>query len=304
MKRAFFGIVGAIFIVLGIGVAGTGGTIAAVTGSDSAISATAGRVAGNGYALVFNEFTINTVTEADVVRNFADFTLNAKSQNGKELFVGVGSTEAVNNYLQTTAREVVSDLSDGRARVVPIPGNTVPAKPAEQTFWTAKAQGMDPTISLAQQGSNQTLVVMNLDATPQVSAEIILGISSAAIYPFGLSLVAIGIAVLMVGVWLMVIAFKPRKPEPTHYAPLYPPLMDAAPTDPPQAQPAQPAPVQPGPPAAPNPSAAESVSPAAPPTPQGLGDSSGTSGSTSSADSSGQPGGSGQSGATGPTSQA
>ncbi|HAM21238.1 MAG TPA: hypothetical protein DCQ04_02990, partial [Actinobacteria bacterium] len=61
MKRAVLAIVGAFLIVVGIGIGGAGGTLAFLSGPDGVVSADAGRISGNGYALVFNEFTINTV---------------------------------------------------------------------------------------------------------------------------------------------------------------------------------------------------------------------------------------------------
>ena len=47
MKRALLAILGAILIVVGIGAGGVGGTLAALTGPDAAISGDAGTVNGN-----------------------------------------------------------------------------------------------------------------------------------------------------------------------------------------------------------------------------------------------------------------
>ncbi|MGB3676546.1 MAG: hypothetical protein WA988_19110 [Candidatus Nanopelagicales bacterium] len=254
MKRALLAILGAILIVVGIGAGGVGGTLAALTGPDAAISGDAGTVNGNGYALVFNEFTINTAGGEEALKRIAEFRMGATSRNGNELFLGIAPAEDVNNYLRTTAREIVSDLSDGTARVVPVPGNTVPAKPSEQTFWTAQSQGMSPTISLATSGANQTLVIMNADAAQQVSVDVTIGIESATLFPIGLALVFVGVLFLVLGIWLVVVAFRPKSDQspPAPPAPLYPPEIQSS-----NLAPATPA----GPPAPPS----TNVPPAAPP---------------------------------------
>lgn len=225
MKRALLAILGTILIVVGIGAGGVGGTLAALTGPDAAISGEAGTVNGNGYALVFNEFTINTAGGEEALKRIAEFRLSATSTTGNEIFLGIAPADDVNAYLRTTAREIVSDLSDGTARVVPIPGNTVPGKPAEQSFWSAQSQGTSPSISLATSGANQTLVIMNVDAAQQVSVDLMIGIESAALFPIGLGLVFVGVLFLVLGIWLIVAAFRPKSDQtpPAPPAPLYPP---------------------------------------------------------------------------------
>ncbi|MGA9147322.1 MAG: hypothetical protein WBZ04_07190 [Candidatus Nanopelagicales bacterium] len=212
MKRAVLAIVGAFLIVVGIGIGGAGGTLAFLSGPDGVVSADAGRISGNGYALVFNEFTINTVGDPATVRQFAEFELSAASQSGNDVFMGIGPAAQVNEYLELSARDIVSDLSDGTARVIPIPGKSVPASPSEQKFWTAQAQGADPTISLAQSGDNQTLVIMNAVPEPQVTVNVTLGLTSGAIFPVGLGLLILGVLFLVLGIWSLWRAVRPRRP--------------------------------------------------------------------------------------------
>ncbi len=234
MKRALLAIFGTILIIVGIGTAGVGGSLAALTGSDGAISGDAGRVTGNGYALVFNEFTINTAGNAEQLKKVAEFRMGATSNTGSELFLGIASADEVNGYLRTTSRDIVSDLSDGSARVVPVPGSTIPAKPSEQPFWTAQSKGMSPTISLAQSGANQTLVIMNADAQQQLTVDITLGVESAAIFPVGLGLVFLGVLLLVLGIWIVVVAFKPREDAglPVTGEPVVPPVLPVPPMPP------------------------------------------------------------------------
>lgn len=211
MKRALLAIVGAILAIVGIGVAGTGGTLAFLSGPDGVVSADAGRISGNGYALVFNEFTVNSVGDPTTVQQFAEMSMGAAAVDGKPIFLGIAPAQEVNDYLETTARDVVSDLSDGSARVVPIPGRTVPKPPAEQDFWVSQAQGVDPKISLAKSGDDQTLVIMNADPEPVVSVDVTLGLTSTALFPVGLGLLILGTLLLVLGFWMIVKGVRGRK---------------------------------------------------------------------------------------------
>ena len=61
--------------------------MAYLSGPDGVVSADAGRVSGDGYALLFNEFTVNTVADPATVREYAELSMGAKSRNGKDVFM-------------------------------------------------------------------------------------------------------------------------------------------------------------------------------------------------------------------------
>ena len=63
MKRGFQAFFGALLLVLGLVAASSGGFLAVLVGPDGKIAAPAGNVVGEGYALVLNEFSIDTVGE-------------------------------------------------------------------------------------------------------------------------------------------------------------------------------------------------------------------------------------------------
>ena len=210
MKRGIKAFFGALLLVLGLVAATTGGFVAVLVGPDGEISAPAGNVSGEGYALIFNEFTVDTAGDPNTVRSVADFQVAARSTDNQMVFMGIGPSAEVNRYLSGSARDVVSDLSDGTARVVPIPGGGEPADPTEQDFWDAQDQGLNPVLSLDQSGVNQSLVIMNLDTSEAVSVNVTLGLVSAALFPAALGVLILGVALIMLGVWLLVRAG--RKP--------------------------------------------------------------------------------------------
>jgi|GEM_PF-1363519 len=213
MKRGLQVFLGTLLVVLGLAMTGGGGSLTVLVGPDGEISAPAGTVAGEGYALVLNEFTIDTAGDANTVRNFADFQVGAESTNNERIFIGIAPAADVNSYLAMSARDIVSDLSDSTARVVPLPGGKQPGEPMDETFWDAKAEGANPVLSLDKSGVNQSLVIMNSNASEGVSVNMTLGLLSAALFPIGLGLLIIGVLLLILGVMLIVRGSRRRKPD-------------------------------------------------------------------------------------------
>ncbi|NQU37925.1 MAG: hypothetical protein HQ526_10075 [Actinobacteria bacterium] len=223
MKRGIQAFFGALLVVLGLTMTAGGGFLAVLVGPDGEISAPAGNVAGKGYALVLNEFTIDTAGDPNTVRNFADFRVGARSTENERIFIGIAPAADVNKYLATSARDVVSDISDSSARVVPIPGAKQPGDPMDETFWDAKAEGANPVLSLDQSGVNQSLVIMNSNASEGVSVNMTLGLVSAALFPIGLGVLIVGVLLLILGVMLLVRGSRGGKPEtPSDEPPVVP----------------------------------------------------------------------------------
>jgi hypothetical protein len=221
MKRGLKAFFGALLLVLGLAMASGGGFLAVLVGPDGELSAPAGNVAGEGYALVLNEFTIDTAGDPNTVRSFAEFLVGAQSTENKRIFIGIAPAADVNDYLATSARDVVSDISDSTARVVPIPGATKPGKPMNETFWDAKAEGANPVLSLEQSGVSQTLVIMNSNASEGVNVNMTLGLVSAALFPIGLGLLILGVLLIVLGVMLIARGSRGRKADvPTDGAPV------------------------------------------------------------------------------------
>lgn len=228
MKRGFQAFFGALLLVLGLVAASSGGFLAVLVGPDGKIAAPAGNVVGEGYALVLNEFSIDTVGDPNTVRGFADFQIGASSTENERIFIGIAPAAEVNSYLARSARDVVSDISNETARVVPIPGADKPDDPMDETFWDAKAEGADPVLSLERSGVNQSLVIMNSSASQGVNVNMTLGLISAALFPIGLGIVVLGVLFLVLGVMLLVRSSRGRtEGVPRSVEALLPPIQPA-----------------------------------------------------------------------------
>ena len=139
MKRFLLVIFGLILSVIGLGCAAGGGVLIALFGTTGSMATDLGVVRGTGYALVMNEFAIKTPGDQQTANKIAKFTVTADSVDGKPMFIGIGPSADVNKYFESVPRDVVSDLSNGNSRVVPIPGTKTPDAPGTQSFWVTKA---------------------------------------------------------------------------------------------------------------------------------------------------------------------
>jgi len=241
MKRAVLIMTGLLLLVLGLGAATAGTGIVAAVGSDGAYSANAGKINGDGRALVLNDFTVNTGGNTDVVTSVADLTASVSAANGKDVFIGVGPAADVTKYLQNVQRDVVSDVSGDNARLIPIPGDTAPAPADQQSFWTSSATGSAPTIKLDPAG-RQAMVIMMADGSQPVNVNLKVGIASSMLFPMGIGLIVAGLLLILLAIWAFVGARRNRKyksnvitvPEPVAVAPTSAQQTPAAPVQPAQ----------------------------------------------------------------------
>lgn len=242
MKRVVLVIVGILLLLFGLGSIAIGTGIVVGAGSDGEFSAEAGNANGDGKALVFNDFAVDTGGTSDTLSGLADLTVGAKSTNGKRLFIGVGPVNQVNQYLSGFPHDIVSDISSdsGGTKVIPVPGKDQPAPPMDQSFWTVRAQGNSPRISI-DPAATQTLVVMNADTSEQVAIDLQVGVKSRFLFPAGIGLIVVGAIFVLLAIWAFVRSRKKRTDLPPG---AYPPAMATASGQVPQQYPPGP-PVQP-----------------------------------------------------------
>lgn len=241
MKRAFLIILGILLLLIGLATAAMGTVLIVAVGSDGTYSAEAGKVGGTGNALLLNEFTVDTGGYTDTVQKFATLTAGASATNGQQVFIGSGPSAAVANYLAGVPRDVVSEIGGNSSKVIAIPGTTQPAAPDEQSFWTAKAEGTSPTITVEPRPET-TLVIMNADSSAPVAVDLRVGIKSAVVFPAGIVLAVVGLLFVLLAIWSFLAARRARRkkaalqpqPQPQPQPPLNvrPPTQSTAPTPP------------------------------------------------------------------------
>jgi hypothetical protein len=90
---------------------------------------------------------------------------------GDDVFLGVGRSDAVEEYLGRVERDRVSDLDPPEYEREG--GGAPESPPAEQDFWVATASGSgEQALTWRPESANWTVVVMNVDASAGVAAEL------------------------------------------------------------------------------------------------------------------------------------
>ncbi|MBG6190912.1 hypothetical protein IWX64_001866 [Arthrobacter sp. CAN_A212] len=148
------------------------------------------------------------------------------SDPSDEIFIGLAPQDAVDDYLEGVDRTVLRDVDFNPFRPVyrNISGSSTPGTPDSQEFWAAAASGpgeQEITWNIA--AGDWTVVVMNADASPGISADLQAGFRSELIQPAGTAILLIGLVTLAIGVPLVVLgavglgraAHEPGQPTST-----------------------------------------------------------------------------------------
>lgn len=126
---------------------------------------------------------------------------------GKDIFVGIGPRQDVDRYLAgsnySELREV--EFRPFRTEYREVQGTTRLSAPAEQTFWAASAAGSgERTLDWKIEAGDWSVVVMNADASPGISADLQAGFRSELFGPIAAGLLAAGAILLLLGVPLLI----------------------------------------------------------------------------------------------------
>jgi hypothetical protein len=168
------------------------------------------------YALVSEEVDIGTDGPDWLFEEgrLATVRLRGSSQEAeREIFMGIGPTTQVRDYLAGTRHDVVSDfdVDPFRATYQPSSGTSAPAEPGSQTFWSASASGSGShSIEWDVAEGNWSVVVMNADASAGVDVQLSVGAKVGFVFWVGLGLVIFG-ALLLAGGATMIF-FGLRRP--------------------------------------------------------------------------------------------
>jgi hypothetical protein len=127
--------------------------------------------------------------------DLATVRLEARADDGDEVFIGIGRTRDVDAYLDGVAHDEVTSIrwsrGDRDVRYRRVDGASVAPAPTDQTFWAATASGSGvQTLRWEVEGGSWSIVVMHPDGTPAVRAEVSVGVKIGAL---------IGI---LVGLWI------------------------------------------------------------------------------------------------------
>lgn len=207
MKRGLKLGFGITMVVIGLLATIGGVAVMVLVGPDGTFSMPDRQAQGDGHALVFDALAIrgDLPTSGDLATTL-DLTVHGVSQ---DVFVGIGPTPMVRNYLDDAAIDKVVQVNwPGGVRTETVPGTGTPQPPAEQTFWSAHDSGRDAQVRWTVAGGDWTIVVMNADANAGVDVTGSLTISLPILGPAGVLTLVFGIALLIGGIVLTISGAK------------------------------------------------------------------------------------------------
>ena len=213
-RRSVVIIIAVIFLVGGGLVAIGGGLLMGFFGSDDTLTSGTHRLTTPTNALVAElnqiEDTHGFATEAGAP------TLRVSVLHAdRNVFIGIGPAAAVDGYLAGVAHDKVTklELDPYRLDTKRVDGNTQPAPPDQQAFWTARASGSDPTLTWKVTDGSYRLVLMNVDAGAQVAADVDASLRIPHLFTTGVRVLVGGLLGVVVGIVLFVVAARmPTRP--------------------------------------------------------------------------------------------
>ena len=129
--------------------------------------------------------------------------VTASGTVAKPVFVGIGPTDRIDQYLRGVDRDEVSEFqldpfSVSKTRHA---GTALPAPPVSQRFWSESATGRgEQKVEWPVQKGDWSVVVMNADGSPGVATDVSVGAKLGLILWVGVGLVAFGALLLAAGV--------------------------------------------------------------------------------------------------------
>lgn len=141
--------------------------------------------------------------------NLGHLTLKATATDpDKPVFIGVGPTADVTEYLQGVAHTKIDDISFDPFRVQynDIPGDRAATPPAEQQLWSDSVTGPGTQrLSWDLRDGSWTAVVMNADASPGVAVDLQPGVHFDFLGPLALIVLLVAAVFVILGVPLIVV---------------------------------------------------------------------------------------------------
>jgi hypothetical protein len=134
-------------------------------------------------------------------------SIDASSETGRPLFVGVARERDARTYLANVAHSNLRDynVATDDEEYDSVGGTARPAPPASQRIWVASTTGSE-RLTWAPREGNWTVVLMNADGSKGVAADVELGAKvgylgwlTAALIAFGASLVGLAVFLIVRG---------------------------------------------------------------------------------------------------------
>lgn len=165
--------------------------------ADGFFTSPAYEVATDGYALTSEDVELFVDPGAEWFQ-VGDLRLRmtAEAAGDTDLFVAIGPSEEVANYLAGVPHDVVTEVGANADDVTyrGVAGTATPALPTAQDFWVETAgTASSPTVTWDVEGGDWTAVVMPTEPMAGFEATVSVGAETPFVLPIGLGLVVAGL---------------------------------------------------------------------------------------------------------------
>ncbi len=212
-------VVGALALFPGFGMlaGGTAAAIAqAVATDDGFFTFTPDRVSSGGVAIVTGDAWLDADDSGPWLLDWLDVDVRLRvdgSNSTDDVFVGIGRSPDVENYLDGSAHSVVEEIDGREVRYRQVSGDAAVAAPTDLDIWVASTSGSgEQELTWNARGGRWTVVVMNADGAPDVAADVEVGIRSDAVTPIAVTLIVLGGLLVLAGVGLIVFGVRGHRP--------------------------------------------------------------------------------------------
>jgi hypothetical protein len=215
--RVILIILGSLISLFGLALAIGGGALMyadqALADSSGFITSSYQRFRAPTYALTSDSFDVvgspgNVLSHGD----FADIRIQSRDvPAGRPIFIGIGPTARVNEYLSGVGRTRVDNLDYDPFKIstTTTTGRAPSGPPSGQTFWAAKAQGSgQQTVTWRAESGDWSVVLMNADGTRPVAAQLSLGVKISSLFWIALGVLIGGVVILGLGILMIVLAAR------------------------------------------------------------------------------------------------
>lgn len=141
----------------------------------------------------------------------------AESRSSTPLFIGIGPSDRVSEYLSDVAHDEVTDMSVWSRRVDyrHADGGAPRSAPGEQDFWVVEQEGLGTqTLEWQAQSGSWTAVMMNADGSARVAADLSVGAEIGLLLYIAIGLTSAGAVLLAFGIFLAVVGVMSPRPAP------------------------------------------------------------------------------------------
>ncbi len=212
-------IVGVLALMPGLGMlaGGTALVIANSTADDGYFDVTIDRVYSDGVAVATMDLWHEAGDDEDWpwVLDWLDVDVRLRVDGAgttDDVFVGIARTADVEAYLADAPYAEVFDVDHHRPVYRRVTGDAAVEPPAAQTFWTVSRAGTgEQQLDWEARGGSWSIVVMNADGSPDVAADVELGVRSDAVTPIAITLIVTGGLLAIGSVTLIVLGVRGRR---------------------------------------------------------------------------------------------